>query len=120
MCFNSDLAEAKETIESVTPQQAAELRNAKAVVFVDPRPADAIASTTGIIDGARNVLLDDIIEGKLPAEFNDRTIHIVTSCQAGPMGAVAALNLRKHGFENVTYVEGGTQAWVDAGLPTNR
>ena len=120
MCFNTQVAEAKEVVTSVTPKKAAELREAKNVVFVDPRPAEAIASTTGIIVGARNVVLDDIVEGRLPAEFDDRSIHIVTSCQAGPMGAVAAHNFHKLGFANVNYVEGGTQGWVEAGYPTER
>jgi rhodanese-related sulfurtransferase len=90
------------------------------VVFVDPRPASAIAATTGIIPGAHNVALSDIQDGNLPHVLNDRNVHVITSCQAGPMGARAAQELAKLGFARVNYVEGGTQGWIDAGLVTDR
>jgi rhodanese-related sulfurtransferase len=118
--FNTQVAEAKAAISSVTPEQAAALQNRSDVVFVDPRPAEAIASTTGIIPGAYNVGLADIVAGKLPEKFADQSIHVVTACQGGPMGAVAAHNFSKLGFSNVNYVEGGTGGWVEAGYPTER
>lgn len=34
------------------------------------------------------------------------------------MSAMAAKTLKDMGFENVAYLDGGTQAWKDAGLPT--
>lgn len=118
--FETRVAEAKNAVSSVTPHKAAELRDHRSVVFLDPRPAEAIASSTGIIPGAHNVGLSDISEGKLPAAFNDRSIHVITSCQAGPMGALAAHALVKLGFSSVNYVDGGTQGWLDAGYPTDR
>jgi rhodanese-related sulfurtransferase len=118
--FETRVAEAKNAVSSVTPQQAAALRDRGNVVFLDPRPANAIASSTGIIPGAHNVVLGDISEGKLPASFHDRSIHVITSCQAGPMGALAAHALAKLGFSSVNYVDGGTQGWLDAGYPTDR
>jgi rhodanese-related sulfurtransferase len=36
------------------------------------------------------------------------------------MAAVAAHELLKLGFSRVQYVDGGTQGWLDAGLPTTR
>lgn len=120
MCFNTQVAEAKDAVAAVTPQVAAALRGRKDVIFVDPRPAEAIAKTTGMIPGAHNVTLDDIGAGRLPAAFADRSVHVITSCQAGPMGAVAAHELAKMGYARVNYVDGGTQGWVDAGYPTVR
>lgn len=116
--FSERVAEAKAVMPSVSVEQADALRADPSVVFVDPRPNDAIASTTGIIPSARNVTLEDIEDGRLPPELENRDIRIVTSCQGGPMGAVAAHELAKRGFRNVSYLAGGTQGWRDAGLPT--
>lgn len=90
------------------------------VEFVDPRPAEAIAATTGKIPGARLVTFEQVEAGDLPGAFADRTIRVVASCQAGPMAARAATAFAAQGFANVHWVEGGTQAWADAGHPVVR
>ena len=118
--FNERVAEAKQAVSSIEPRQAAALRDAGDVVFVDPRPAEAIAKTTGIIPGAENVPLGDIAQGKLPSSLASKSTSVITSCQAGPMGAVAAHELQKLGYADVRYVAGGTQGWLDAGLGTER
>ena len=90
------------------------------VEFVDPRPGEAITATTGKIPGARLISIDDVEAGKLPPVFADRSIRVVTTCQAGPMASRAAASFAKLGFARVNWIKGGTQAWVDAGLPTVR
>lgn len=90
------------------------------VEFVDPRPAEAIAATTGKIPGARLISIEDVESGKLPAVFVDRSIRVVTTCQAGPMASRAAAAFADLGFARVNWIEGGTQAWVDAGHPVVR
>lgn len=50
--------------------------------------------------------------------LQDRSRPVVTICDLGPMSALAAKTLKDMGFIDVAYVEGGTQAWKDAGLPT--
>lgn len=119
-CFNTLVAEAQQAVPSITVEDAHDLHDKGMAVFVDPRPAEAIASTTGIIPGAVNVTLDTIEAGALPAGFEDRSMAVVTSCQAGPMAAIAAHVLAKLGFSDVRYIEGGTQAWLDAGHETRR
>lgn len=90
------------------------------IEFVDPRPAEAIAATTGKVPGARLVSIEEVESGTLPPIFVDRSIRVVTVCQAGPMAARAAAAFAKLGFARVNWVEGGTQAWIEAGLPTIR
>lgn len=90
------------------------------VEFVDPRPAEVIAATTGRIPGARLIPINDVETDNLPPIFADRSIHVVTACQAGPMASHAATAFAKLGFARVSWVKGGTQAWIDAGLPTIR
>ena len=119
--FSDRVADAKSAVPSISAADAAYLRGGcEEVVFVDPRPAEAIASTTGLIPGAKNVTLDDIASGNLPPELSNLATRVVTSCQAGPMGALAAHELSKLGFTRVSWMEGGTQGWIDAGLTTHR
>ena len=118
--FSERVAEAKAAVPALSPQQASRRNNA---IFIDPRKAEDIASTTGIIPGALNVTLDDLSEKseqELPPEIASRSVAIITACQGGPMGALAAHILQQRGFSNVAYIDGGTQAWLDAGYTTNR
>lgn len=119
-CNGTPAPEAQDKVTALTPQVASLFQGKSDVVFVDPRPAAAIVATTGIIPGAHNVALNDIQEGNLPHVLNDINKHVITSCQAGPMGARAAQELAKRGFTRVNYIEGGTQGWLDAGYPTDR
>ena len=113
--------EAPETrVDAISVAEAARLHGRPNVVFVDPRPAIIISTTTGIIPGAHNIGVADIQAGNLPPEFSDADVHIVTSCQAGPMGKKAAQAFVERGFTLVNFVDGGTQAWVDAGYTTDR
>ncbi|MDH4066249.1 MAG: rhodanese-like domain-containing protein [Acidobacteriota bacterium] len=119
--FSERVAEAKTAVSPISPREAANLREGcEPVVFIDPRPADAIASTTGLIPGAHRVALADITGGLLPSALSDKWARVVTTCQAGPMAAVAAHELVKQGFRRVSYLEGGTTGWLEAGLSTER
>jgi len=119
--FSERVAEARQAVPSITAQDAARLRDGcEPIVFVDPRPAEAIAASTGLIPGAHCVPLSEITDGTLPAALSSRWTRIIAACQAGPMGAVAAHELWKRGYTRVSYLEGGTQGWLNAGLPTVR
>jgi len=118
--FSERVAEAKAAVPAVSAQQAHEREN---VIFIDPRKAEDITSSTGIIPGALNITLSDLTEKsdqELSRKLASYTRSIVTACQAGPMGALAAHALKKRGYNNVAYIDGGTQAWLDAGYATVR
>ncbi|WP_068116175.1 rhodanese-like domain-containing protein [Tropicimonas marinistellae] len=102
----------------ITVDEAQRHHGRAGVEFVDPRPADAIAETTGKIPGARLISIADIEAANLPPAFADRSIHVVTTCQAGPLAQRAAAAFAKLGFSRVSWIDGGTQAWLAAGLPT--
>jgi rhodanese-related sulfurtransferase len=108
------------TAVPISVEQAHRLHGHAGVEFVDPRPAEAVAATTGRIPDARLIAIEDVEAGNLPPAFADRSLHVVASCQAGPMAARAAAAFAKLGFARVNWIEGGTQAWVEAGLPTVR
>lgn len=122
--FAERVADAKVAVPAISPQAAKEARERDpAMLFIDPRDAAGIASSTGIIPGALNVPLAELSgdsEVELPAELASRERPIITACQGGPMGALAAHALMRRGYTNVRFMDGGTQGWLDAGYATNR
>jgi len=122
--FADRVAEAKAAVPAISPQAAKERKESEPnTLFLDPRDAAGISSSTGIIPGALNVplsRLNESADGDLPEELASRSRPVITACQAGPMGALAAHALQKRGFSNVSFIDGGTQAWINAGYPTDR
>ena len=120
--FEQRVTEAQAEVSAVSPKEANEYKMQNPdIVFIDPRDEADITSTTGIIPGALNVSLNDLSEkpyGELPQELSSRTRHIITACQGGPMGALAAHALKQRGYNNVHFIYGGTQGWLDAGYST--
>ena len=120
--FDERVAEAEAEMPSITAVAAYErFQSDPETLFVDPRPAEAIARTTGIVPGAINVTLAQLDDaGDLPEAMASTSRPIIAVCQLGHTGAVAAHALKRRGFTRVAYMDGGTQAWLDAGYPTNR
>jgi len=120
--FSERVADAKAEVPAISPQLAKELKEKDpSALFIDPRKAADIQSSTGIIPGALNLPLGELTEksdADLPEELASRSRPIITACQAGPMGALAAHALKKRGFTNVSFMDGGTQGWLNAGYPT--
>lgn len=69
---------------------------------------------------AKNVPLDQLDPDKIRQlrQAPDKPLFVI--CRSGNRAAKACEALRKAGLENVVLVEGGTQAWVEAGLPVVR
>jgi rhodanese-related sulfurtransferase len=89
--------------------------NADAII-VDVRTAQEWAQT-GIPTGATLITLDEIVQraNELP---QGRPIYLI--CNSGNRSRVAADALVERGFTSVYNVDGGIQAWLRAGLPTER
>ncbi len=77
--------------------------------------AGAIPISTGTLPIAADT---EVPEEWRDPRLQDRSTPVITVCDLGPMSAIAAKTLKDMGFAHVTYLEGGTQAWKDAGLPT--
>lgn len=122
--FEQRVAEARDHVPAVSPETAHAYRQSDpTTVFIDPRDTVEIEKTTGRIPGALNVPLDDLAslpDAALPRELASPARRIITACQGGPMGALAARALQLRGFSNVAYMEGGTQGWLQAGYATVR
>ena len=94
------------------------------VLIVDVRDAADIPST-GLAAGGLNISLGMLpvkADLELPEEWReaglqDRSRPVVVTCQEGPNGAIGANLLKNMGFTDVSYMEGGMEAWKSAGLP---
>ena len=66
---------------------------------------------------ARSVPLDELKPSSLQLQ-KDQPVYLL--CRSGQRAAKAAEKLVKEGFLQPVVVEGGTLAWIDAGLPVTR
>ncbi|MGI9352397.1 MAG: rhodanese-like domain-containing protein [Rhizobiaceae bacterium] len=118
--------EAMSQAHAVSPEQALqELNDNPDTLLVDVRDTEEVQET-GLGSGAINapgrsiawIACNEFDEEYREPELQDRNRRILTTCGSTPCyrGASAANLLTKMGFENVSYVEGGMQALIAAGL----
>ena len=81
--------------------------------LIDVREPDEFAAGHAV--GAINIPLGSVESTAL----SDPTAPVYVICQAGGRSARAAQTLADQGIDAVN-VDGGTSAWVQAGLPTER
>ena len=103
------------TMESVTPQEAAALFNEQKTVIVDVREDNEWAAQH--IDGAIHIPLGQLAD-RLSELAPYKNSSIVTQCRSGKRSASALEILKLSGFKKVYNMDGGIQAWEKAGLPT--
>jgi rhodanese-related sulfurtransferase len=124
--FNQMVAEAMAEVPVISPAEAhRRMQEDPRTLVIDPRDAADI-SATGIISGAMNISYGALTykaDNELPPEWRepeleDRSRPIITTCESGELGALAGKLLKDMGFSNVSILDGGTQAWKDAGFPT--
>jgi len=85
------------------------------MVVLDVR--EEAAFKVGHIPGARHLPRGQL-ELRVNEEMPDPTLRIVTCCEFGKISTLAALTLRQLGFMRATALDGGMQAWREAGYPT--
>jgi rhodanese-related sulfurtransferase len=115
------LAEARASLERVTPEQAyAELR--KGAILIDTRTSEQRAAG-GAIPGAKAIGLN-VLEWRLDPESDSRVpeatghdVRVILFCEQGYSSSLAASRLQSLGIHRATDVIGGFEAWRDAGLP---
>ena len=105
--------------EAVSPNEAVRLINREKGVLVDVSEPGEYAAGHAI--GARNVpfgKLDGAEKAKdLPS---NKTLPILLMCPTGARAGRAAALLRKAGYDKAVAVAGGTAAWREASLPTEK
>jgi rhodanese-related sulfurtransferase len=118
--------EAMAEIEGVGPLEARQrLEQDPDALVVDVRDAEDIPST-GLAARGLNVSLGMLpvkADQELPEEWRDsrlqdRSRQVIVTCQTGENAARGGKLLKEMGFTNVSYMEGGMEAWKAADLPT--
>ena len=117
------LATARQRLHRLGPLQARDAAR-EGAVLIDIRSDSQIAADGTIPDAiviARNVLewrLDPASSHRHPRApaLDD---HVILFCNEGYQSSLAAATLHDLGFGNATDLDGGFQAWRDAGLPVD-
>jgi rhodanese-related sulfurtransferase len=98
---------------SVNHVGATRLMNDHNATVIDVRaPAEFDA---GHVANSKNIPLEDVSK-RLGELAKDKPVIVV--CQTGPRASKAAASLREAGFAQVFVLDGGVNAWKEAGLPT--
>lgn len=107
-------------ITNITPQQLCELvAKGQKIDLLDVRTPEEFAEVRA--EGAVSVPLDtvDVATIKAARECDeDQPTFII--CKVGGRSMMACEFLAHHGMENLVNVAGGTDAWVESGLPVHR
>ena len=104
---------------AVSPNEAVRLINREKGVLVDvSEPAEYGA---GHASGARNVPVASLdTADKSKALPTNKTLPILLLCPTGARAGRAAALLQKAGYEKAVAIAGGTAAWREASLPTEK
>jgi rhodanese-related sulfurtransferase len=104
------------SLNTISPQQLHDAVQAGPVELVDVRtPAEFREVHVAF---ARNVPLDQLDAARFAAGRGERPLYVI--CRSGNRARQACQKLVDAGCVNVVNVEGGTQAWDQAGLPVVR
>lgn len=106
-------------VNSISVQQLTERNDRDSIDLIDVRTPLEYQEVHA--DIARNIPLDSLDPQSVMEQQNgsaQEPIYVI--CKAGTRGAKAQQKFIAAGYENVFNVEGGTEAWEDAGLPVIR
>jgi rhodanese-related sulfurtransferase len=126
--FGQMAAEALAVVPSLTPAEARQrLAAYPDTLVIDVRDAADVAQT-GTVPGAANFsygALTYLADNQVPETWRepqlaDRSRPIITTCILGPLGAMGGKLLHDMGFTDVSVLDGGVQAWIEAGLPVTK
>ncbi len=117
------VAEAKQRVENLTPEQvSAELARGDAVL-VDLRESEEREQNGAIADAvhAPRGMLEFYADPTSPYHRQgfDPNRRMILHCASGGRSALAADTLRQMGYANVAHLDGGLKAWKEAGLPVD-
>ncbi len=107
-------------VNTITPSEMHKLLSSgRRIDFIDVRTPGEYAAVHAV--GAKLVPVDDLdVQAVLRSRVGDPADPIYVLCKAGTRGRKACEKFHAAGITNVVNVEGGTDAWVAAGLPVER
>jgi rhodanese-related sulfurtransferase len=109
---NDPVAAAKRQIEEVTPAQARELKDrGDNVAYLDVRELNEW--NLGRLPHAVHIPLRDV-EAKVEGSIS-RDQKVVVYCARGNRSALAALTMKRMGYQNVVSMARGIAGWIEVG-----
>jgi rhodanese-related sulfurtransferase len=108
------------SVSTIAPRALQGLRETgRAIDLIDVRTPVEFRAVH--VDLARSVPLSNLDPAAIMAGRNgtaDQPLYVI--CQGGNRSQQACAQFHQAGFTNVVSVEGGTNAWIEAGLPVVR
>lgn len=114
------VAEAKNRVENLNPDQVAKELEAGALLVDVREPQERKeAAIAGSIFAPRG-MLEFYADATLPQHKKEFTTdrRLILHCAGGGRSALAADTLRQMGYTNVAHLDGGLKAWQESGRPT--
>jgi len=109
---------AKKEVKEITVKEAHQLiQKNPDLELIDVREESEFSA--GHLPGAKN-LSKGIIERDIEKAVPNNRKTLLLYCGGGFRSALASVNLKKMGYENVISMDGGYTGWVEAGLPTEK
>jgi rhodanese-related sulfurtransferase len=107
----------KKTKECTVADVKAKLDRGERFHFIDVREDNEF-----VVDHAAGAqhLGRGILERDIETVIPEKQAEIVLYCGGGYRSALAADNLRRMGYSNVTSMDGGIRAWREAGYPIEK
>ena len=113
--FQKLVADAKQRITEISPEEARAQTEGGAAVLIDVREESDWKEAHAA--GAKH-LSRGIIELEIEDEIPDPNQPIICYCGGGSRSALVTDSLQKMGYTNVRSLAGGLKAWEAARLPT--
>lgn len=115
--FQKLVADAKQNITEISPEEAAAKSKNGDAMIVDVREKEEWDKEH--IQNAMH-LSRGTIELEIEEKFPDLNATIICHCGGGGRSALVAESLQRMGCKNVRSMAGGFKAWKAAGLPTSK
>lgn len=95
--------------------QAIAMLNQRKAVLVDVREDDLV-NNSGVVPNAKRVNIKELKE-KAPTLAKSKEVPLIVLCQTGARSGAAATVLKAAGYTEVFVLDGGVNAWKEAGMP---
>lgn len=113
------VAEAKASIENLTPDQVEQELESGNATLIDIREENELQATGRIPQSqhAPRGMLEFYADPSSPyhREEFDPEKRVILTCASGGRSALAAKTLREMGYTNVAHLDGGVKGWIESG-----
>jgi rhodanese-related sulfurtransferase len=105
-------------IKELSPQEATMLINRQDAMLLDIRPVAEF--NKGHILGSRQLKAEQVTKADFSSLEKNKDKPIIVVCAMGMTAKRTAAQMLKAGFNQVSVLKGGLNAWTGASLPVNK